>query len=260
MEGRRQRSVRLAQNFLRSRKLVERLVGESSIGPEDVVYEIGAGRGIITAELARRAGKVIAVEKDEGLARRLRERFRGSGNVEVVAKDFLECGIREREFKIFASIPYNATARIVRKVLHDRPNEACLIMQKEAARKFAGLPRETLFSLLAKPRFELRLLRELRRTDFDPVPEVDSVLLRVRRRPSPLLSKDDDAFYGEFVRFGFGRWKRHLRSAYKTVFTYTQWKRLSRDLRFPLDATPTELSFEQWLALYRGYIRLRSGK
>ena len=78
MEGRRHRSVRLAQNFLRSRKLVERLVGESSIGPEDVVYEIGAGRGIITAELARRAGKVIAVEKDEVLAQRLRERFRGS--------------------------------------------------------------------------------------------------------------------------------------------------------------------------------------
>jgi 23S rRNA (adenine-N6)-dimethyltransferase len=255
MERRRRRQVFLAQNFLRSPELVRRLVAMSSIGPGDVVYEIGPGGGIITAELARAAAKVVAIEKDPMLVRRLRERFRGVGNVEIIEKDFLRFSIRERDYKIFANIPYSITASLVRKILYapPAPSEAYLILQKEPARKFAGLPRETLFSLRAKPFFEFQIVAGLRRTDFDPAPDVDSVLLHIARRRAPVLRKEDAALYREFVRYGFGRWKRHLRSAFEPVFTYKQWKRLSRDLHFPLNATPTELTFEQWLGLFKAF-------
>lgn len=258
MRKRQQKRKFLAQNFLRNPALVHRLVESSSIGPHDVVYEIGPGRGIITAALARKAKKVVAIERDADLVRSLRERFRGGGNVEIIERDFLRFSVPEREYKIFASIPYNITADIVRKILYlpPAPGEAYLIMQKEPARKFSGCPKETLFSLLAKPSFEFRIVRELRRTDFAPVPDVDSVLLRIVHRRPPLLGKNDLGPYRDFVRYGFGRWKHHLRSAYKHVFTYKQWKHLSRDLNFPLNATPTELSFEQWLGLYRGFRQL----
>ena len=76
METRQHSQISLAQNVLRSAKLVHRLVGISTIGPSDTVYEIGAGNGIITAELARVAKQVIAIEKDPELVRLLRERFR----------------------------------------------------------------------------------------------------------------------------------------------------------------------------------------
>jgi len=83
--GKRQHSqISLAQNFLRSSKLVRRLVGMSTIGPSDTVYEIGAGNGIITASLASVAKYVIVIEKDPELVRRLRERFRSLDNVEIV--------------------------------------------------------------------------------------------------------------------------------------------------------------------------------
>lgn len=255
MEKRRRRKVFLAQYFLWSPGLVRRLVASSSIGPNDVVYEIGPGKGIITAELARTAKRVVAIEKDPKLVRRLRERFRGVGNIEIIEKDFLQFSIREREYKIFANIPYSMTASIVRKILYatPTPSEAYLILQKEPARKFAGRPRETLFSLLAKPFFEFQIVAELKRTDFEPVPKVDSVHLRIARLNAPLLRKEETALYSEFVQYGFGRWKRHLRSAFKHVFTYKQWKRLSQDLRFPLNATPTELTFEQWLGLFKAF-------
>ena len=262
METRQRKQISLAQNFLRSPKLVQRLVRMSEIGLSDTVYEIGPGNGIITAALASVAGRVIAVEKDPELVRRLRERFRPVENVEIVEKDFLNYSFRTRlgfravaDYKIFANIPYNRTAQIVRKILQDRSSrcEAYLIMQKEAAKKFAGSPRETLFSILAKPFFDFQILVQLKRTDFWPVPNVDSVLFSIKRRAKPLIDAQDMALYRDFVQYGFERWKPNLKLAYKNVFTYQQWKRLARDLGFPLNATPTELSLEQWLGLYEGF-------
>lgn len=244
--------ITLAQNFLRSSKLVRALLDVSSITANDLIYEIGPGRGIITAELVQIAQKVVAIEKDPGLARGLCQRFQGVGNVQIIAGDFLRYHIPDREYKIFANIPYNLTAEIMRKILYTFPvpNEAYLILQREAAEKFSGSPRETQFSVLAKPMFEFRTLRELRRTDFEPVPNVDSVLLRIKKRQTALVRSEDTFLYRRFVEYGFGTWKHSLKLIFKPVFSYEQWKRLSKDLCFPLDVIPSRLTFEQWLGLF----------
>jgi 23S rRNA (adenine-N6)-dimethyltransferase len=258
MEKRQRKQILLAQNFLKSPALARRIVEAGTIGPADLVYEIGAGTGILTAELARQAREVVAIEKDPGLCRRLRERFRSTTNVRIVECDFLRFRVPVRDYKIFGNIPYNITADIVRKLLYvpPIPSEAYLIMQREPARKFAGIPRETLFSVSAKPYFEFRIARTLRRTDFEPIPAVDSVQLHIRRRHIPLIQNIHAGPYRGFVRHGFTGWKKDLRTAYKHVFTYTQWKRLSKDLHFPIDATPTQLTFNQWLGLYHGFRQL----
>ena len=244
--------LRLAQNFLRSSDLVRSMLNVSSVAPGDTVYEIGPGRGIITAELAQIASQVIAVEKDAFLAAQLRRRFQDVRNVAIISEDFLRYQIQHRQYKIFANIPYNITADIIRKILYmpPFPTEAYLVMQKESAQKFSGSPYETQFSILAKPLFELQIVRELRRTDFEPVPHVDSVLLQIKRRPAPLLQKEDLSLYRSFVCYGFGRWKRSLKLVFEPVFTYPQWKHLSRELYFPLNATPSQLTFAQWLGLF----------
>jgi len=244
--------ITLAQNFLRSSKLVRQLVNSSSIGPGDTVYEIGPGRGIITAELARTTNKVIAIENDPQLVRQLDEKFRHVQNVEIIENDFLQYPIPDREYKIFANIPYNITAAIVRKILYSfpQPSEAYLVMQKEAAEKFSGSPKGTQFSILAKPIWKLQIINELRRTDFEPMPDVDSVLLHIKKRCSPLIQEKDTTLYRRFVRYGFGRWKKSLKLSFKPIFTYKQWTRLSKDLDFPVNATPSELTFEQWVGLF----------
>jgi len=246
------RQAVLAQNFLRSSKLVRSLLKMTSIQSSDIVYEIGPGGGIITAELAQIAHKVIAIEKDHMLARQLRGRFQRLDNVQIVVNDFLSYHIADRDYKIFASIPYNLTACIMRKILYasPMPSETYLIMQKEAAEKFSGSPKETQFSVLAKPLFDIRILRRLRRTDFEPMPSVDSVLLYIQKRHSTLVPKEDVFLYRRFVRYGFGTWKNNLKSTFKPIFTYEQWKRLSKDLCFPPNAIPSGLTFEQWLALF----------
>ena len=275
---RQENRIQLAQNFLTNERLVRRLVAYSGITSVDTVIDIGAGRGIITAELARYAKRVIAIEMDRRLAGILRERFRHRMNVEIVECDFLEYRAPPKvDLKVFASIPYSRTAAIVRKLLDSmHPVEAHLIMQREPARKFAGIPNETLFSLLAKPRFEFQIVHRLRRTDFHPIPEVDSVLLRIRRRETRCLelrsrtgiasSGNGDQKLGkrclswaEFVTFGFTRYKPNLRLAFKNVFTYRQWKHVAREQSFQINATATELNFDQWLGVYRSYLRQAGG-
>jgi 23S rRNA (adenine-N6)-dimethyltransferase len=252
MANKSNKQILLAQNFLRSSKLVRSLLDTSSIGSRDIVYEIGPGRGIITAELAQIAYKVIAIEKDRTLAQQLCQRFQDVDNVQIIANDFLMYHIYDREYKIFANIPYNITASIVRKIFYASPvpSEAYLIMQKEAAEKFSGRPHETQFSVLGKPLFDIQIIRELRRTDFEPVPNADSVLLHIKKRPSALVRKEDAFLYRSFVCYGFGRWKNSLKLSFKPVFTYQQWKHLSKNLHFPLNATPSDLTFEQWLGLF----------
>lgn len=244
--------ILLAQNFLRSSQLVRSLLSTSSIDGHDIVYEIGPGRGIITAELAQTARKVIAIEKDPILAWQLRKRLQDLDNVHIITDDFLQYQIHDREYKIFASIPYNITACIMRKILYTPPvpSEAYLVVQKEAAEKFSGKPNETQFSVLAKPLFDIEIIRELKRCDFEPVPNVDSVLLSIKKRPTSLVRKEDVLLYHRFVCYGFGTWKNNLKLIFRPIFTYQQWKRLSKDLHFPLDAIPSKLSFEQWLGLF----------
>jgi len=248
--------IRLAQNFFRDQKLVASIVANSSISKEDTVYEIGPGEGIITGELAERAGKVIAIEMDTTLAARLRNKFRESENVEIQEGDFLRYRIKERKYKIFSNIPFNITAEVVKTILFEEnsPEEAYLVVQKEAAGKFTGSSIETEVSVLAKPWFMLDVLHEFRRIDFEPVPSVDVVLLHIAKREQPLITSVNKHSYQKFVKFGFEAWKKDLKTAYKHVFTYEQWKRLSKNLSFPLKATPGELKFEQWLGLFEYFL------
>ena len=172
------------------------------------------------------------------------------------AVNLMRYRIKEKKYKIFSNIPFNLTAEVVKRILfgENSPSEAYLVLQKEAAGKFSGSPAETEVSVLAKPWFEFRILREFRRTDFEPVPSVDVVLLRIARRKQSLVSPANAQSYRKFVQFGFGAWKKDLKTAYKRVFTYEQWKRLSKNLSFPLKVVPTELTFEQWLGLFQYFL------
>lgn len=248
----------LAQNFLRSSSLVRQLINEIPLCNQDTVVEIGAGRGIITAELAQIARQVIAVEIDPVNVRILRQRFKSVVNVQIVAGDYLQYQVTEREYMLFGNIPFNRSAAILRKVLDVPPTplKACLVLQKEAAEKFAGSPYDTQFSVLAKARFTLRIVRDLHRTDFLPVPAVETVLLRIERRKEPLVLAEDRELYERFIRYGFGTWRHSLKSIFRNVFSYKQWKHLSRELGFALKATPTDLTFDQWLGLFIFYRRI----
>ena len=251
------RSIHYAQNFLKSRSLVERLLDRCDIGPNDVLYEIGPGKGIITECLAQRCRKVVAVEKDPVLASFLRARFAGTASVQLHQGDFLEYRLPRSPYKVFANIPFNITSAIVTRLTTAPvpPVDSYLIMQKEAAEKFLGEPHESLYSLLLKPCFTLELLHQFKRNDFAPGPRVDVVMLRLSKRGPPLLSRAEMPLFRDFVVYSFTAPHPSLRKSLKGVFTPRQFKILSNNLHMDFDATPTSLCFEQWLALFESLKR-----
>ena len=195
------------------------------------------------------------MEFDGALAEALRARFLNADRVTIVQSDFLRFRLPDVPFKVLGNIPFNRTAAIVRRVVQadPPPQDAWLVVQREAAERFAGRPcsRETLPSLLLKPWWQIEIARRLRRTDFDPPPSVDAVALWLARRTRPLVDRSDAADYRRFIRRCFGRDARSIRRCLRPEFTRIQIHRLSRDLRFDPSGPPHRLTFDHWLALFR---------
>jgi 23S rRNA (adenine-N6)-dimethyltransferase len=246
------RSVLYSQNFLKNQSLVDRLLDKCDIGLNDILYEIGPGKGIITVHLAQRCCQVIAIEKDPLLVNSLRHRIAGIANIRLHEGNFLEYRLPGGHYKVFANIPFNITSAIVTRLttISSPPDDAYLIMQKEAAERFLGDPQESLYSILLKPCFELELLHCFKRSDFVPAPRVDVVMLRLRKRGPPLVSCNEIALFRDFVVYSFTTPQPSLRCTFKNVFTSNQLKRLRKILNLDFDVTPTSLTFEQWLCLF----------
>jgi 23S rRNA (adenine-N6)-dimethyltransferase len=242
-----------SQHFLRSPGLVRRLVGEMKVAPGTLVLDIGAGTGAITQALAERGCRVVAVEKDARLYRSLRSRFVGRTNVECQHADALTFALPREPYVAVSNVPFSITAALVRRLLDAprAPESAWLIVQREAALKFAGVPHETMFSLLRKPLFTIDVARRLPREAFAPVPPVDVALLHVRSRAELLLPRRSMEAWRQFVRQGFRSGAGDVRTAMRPCFTWRQLVLLSRDLRFDLRAPPSALTFGQWLAMFR---------
>lgn len=172
---------RYSQNFLYSPKLVRRLVSQTNITRQDLVYDIGSGRGIITHALAQAARTVIAIELDQNLANLLKERFRPQRNVIVYAGNFMDVPLPQTSYKVFANIPFNMSSAIIGKLFNaPNPPEACyLIVQKQFADKL--LARRDNRSRRLTGQFQIQIIATLYPENFYPRPRVVSVLLSISR-------------------------------------------------------------------------------
>jgi 23S rRNA (adenine-N6)-dimethyltransferase len=249
-------SVLYSQNFLKDPCLVASLLHRLDIGSDDVVYEIGPGKGIITEQLALRYKQVVAIEKDPRLSALLLQKFADRPNVTIHSGDFLHYSLPRKPYKVFANIPFNITTAIVTRLTAAEypPEDAYLTMQKEAAEMFLGKPHELLRTILLKPWFEMEIIHRFKRQDFIPAPRVDVVMLRLRKRGPPLVHSADRQYFRDFVVHIFTNRQPKLGTTLKSIFTRQQLKYVKRELGFDLDVTPTSIPFEQWLNLF-GYFK-----
>lgn len=190
-----------SQNFLTDSKLIHRIVRLADIHGNDLVLEIGTGKGHLTEELCKRAGRVCSVEIDTKLMETARKRLAKYSNLELTPGDFLQYRLPVKgEYKVFANIPYFITTQIVEKLTQGNhpPTDIYLVMEKGAAKRFMGMPKETRKSLELKVWWEMKIVYLFRREDFHPKPSVDSVLIHFSRKGVPDLDRGQ---YQEFQKF-----------------------------------------------------------
>ena len=202
---------RLGQHFLRDARILARIADALEAGAGDTVVEIGPGPGGLTAELARRAGRVIAVEKDRDLARALVGRF---PNVVVAEGDALEMDWRVLAggpFLVAGNIPYNITSPLIDKALvPPRPARVVFLVQREVAERLAGTPGSADYGALTVGVQAVAQVERLLRVPagaFFPPPRVDSAVVRFTPLTRPRIEdRQVPAFRRTVVGlFGFRR-------------------------------------------------------
>jgi 23S rRNA (adenine-N6)-dimethyltransferase len=234
------------QHFLRSRAVVRSLVDEAAVYPGDLVVDVGAGQGILTAELLARGAEVLAVESDPALAALLRRRF--GPQAQVLEADARRLRWPWRPFLVVANLPFGGGTEILRGLLDDPGvplQRGEIVLQWEVAAKRAAVWPATLQGVVWGALYELELARRLPRTAFAPPPSVDAGVLRVVRRREPLVPPEDWAAYRAFVRRAF-----EARAPVRRVAPPRLVKRLALELGFSPDALPRDLDARQWAALF----------
>ena len=249
-----------SQNFLGRTVLVEHLVTRAGVSRADLVYDLGAGSGVLTSALAARARRVVAIERDPVLAARLRKRFARQPNVVVREVDIRDARLPRSDYLIVANPPFDMTSVVMNKLTNARvpPRDAYLVLQLEAAQRFAGRPRMSLVALLIAPWFAVRQIHRFRRSDFSPEPSVEAVFVHLHKRGPPLLPMCERSRFGDFATALFTPRTTSFGESVQRVLGRRAAAHLMREARVDPRATPTRIPLSTWLSLYEAFTALPS--
>lgn len=216
-------SKKLGQNFLVNPSVCPRMAEACGATPESGVLEIGPGIGVLTRELAERAGQVVAIELDDRLPPVLAETLSGQDNVEIVQGDCLKLDLAaliaekfgDREVAVCANLPYYITSPIIMSLLESRlpVTNITVMVQKEAAQRLCaqvGTREAGAVTLAVQYYAEAETLFTVSRGSFLPAPNVDSAVIRLTVRKEPPCRVRDEKVLFRLIRAGFGQRRKTL--------------------------------------------------
>ena len=202
---------RLGQHFLIDREVLQLITSTAELTSTDIIMEIGPGLGILTKELARQAGRVIAVELDNKLAALLKQTLASFDNVTIINEDILHIDPatllpEPSAYKVVANLPYYITSPVLRHFLEAsvKPETMIVMVQKEVAEAIVAEPgQRSVLSISVQFYGKPGIVSFVPAQSFHPAPEVDSAILRIDVYPQPAVAVTDKRGFFELVRAGF---------------------------------------------------------
>ena len=180
------------QHFMTDFRILGRIVSAAGIQPQDTVLEIGAGSGLLTRELAKRAKMVIAIEIDRGLEGELMNNLRGVGNVELVFGSALET-LKKRQSvfdRIVSNIPYSISEPLIQELVYLDFRSAVLTLPRPFAWRLKAKPGDKGFSrlsIIAGEFFEIEILFDIPKDSFSPRPKTPSLAVSLKPKDKKSL-------------------------------------------------------------------------
>ncbi len=226
----------LGQNFLVDPRVQERIVAATAVTATDVVVEIGAGLGALTARMLPSAGKLIAIERDARLAAILRAELGLAPNLEIVEGDALEVDLAAiaraagRPLVVVGNLPYVVTSPVIFATIAAAAggqvvDRAIFMVQKEVAQRMLSPPGSRDYgrlSVMVQQAAEAEMLFHVGAGAFLPPPAVTSTVVRLRPRTRPLVEVSDPSLFERVVREAFGTRRKMLRRALEPAFGATR--------------------------------------
>jgi len=218
----------LGQNFLVDANIRDRIVEACDLSPSDMVVEIGPGLGALTARLAEKGQLVLALEYDRGLHELLTAGPPGRNVIPILGDarradfDALAAthtdglyGSRGRPYKLVGNLPYYLTGSLLWRLVTERINASLMVfmLQAEAAGRLLAAPGDHDYGALTvavQYLYRPEAVRRVPRTVFLPVPEVDSVVVRLAKRDVPPVKVPDEALFFQLVRASFANRRKKL--------------------------------------------------
>ncbi len=268
MERQKQTSSRpkksLGQNFLVSKGVAGKIVDAVSPERDELIFEIGPGRGALTVPLGKTGARIVAYEIDEALAVKVREKCGELGGVEIIVADIRdvdldrEASVRNKTaYKLVGNIPYHLTGTI----LTDLPRwrgcaGAVLMVQREVGERVMAAPGERRCGILTvylQSYFEVTKVARIRPGSFRPSPKVESVVLKFVPKDSPAFPTQEESFLS-FLKLCFSQRRKKLKHVFRDSLGIKDASTLVRIVErvgVDLEKRPEELELDDWFRLYR---------
>ena len=252
----------LGQNFLISPRVVEAIALAGDIKPEEVVIEIGPGKGVLTRALLDAGARVRAIEKDDRLIPILADQFKteiAEERLELIHGDIMDMdfdastrAIKE-PYKVIANIPYYITGTLIRSFLSSehKPANMVLMVQKEVANRIIARDgKESILSLSVKAYAQPELVMNVSRGNFFPIPNVDSAVIKLSDIQNPFANGAAEKRFFEVVKAGFSQKRKKLSSNLEKVWpTKEDLLKIFERLSIDKNARAEDLSLKTWLSL-----------
>lgn len=254
-----QNNKSLGQHWLKDRDVLAAVADEAQLTSDDTVLEVGPGLGTLTSELLRQSGSVIAVEFDAALARKLPGQFPGK-NLTVVNEDILRYDLSRLPagYKVVANVPYYITSKIIERLMtaENKPSVVVILVQKEVAERVAAHPGNmSILAVSAQIYATARLGIEVPKDYFTPPPKVDSQVIVLESRTTPLVRQSDERVFFRVVKAGFSSKRKKLRSSISAGLALDKAKTdiLLASADINPDDRAEDLSIDDWLRLMAQY-------
>lgn len=241
----------LGQNFLNNKKYINELIDCLDIKENELIIEIGPGKGFVTDEILKRTKYLILIEKDDSLIPYLTEKF--NSEVKIIHQDVLEVIFSDitsnKPYKVIGSLPYNISKKIIYNLLRNthKPSQISLIIQKEVAKEYsAKAPKASLLSNFATLYSDVKLSKVVPSIYFTPKPKVDGQMITFTNISQKYEDIND---LWKFIRIGFSSPRKILASNLKV---YGKDKVIAGlvELKMSEKARASEMTQSQWLELY----------
>jgi len=260
---------RLGQNFLIDTGVLETIITAADLTPDDTVVEVGPGLGILTSELVKKAGNVIAVEVDKNLAAALAEALLPAHNLTVINDNILNLdpaelirghAVTEGNYRVVANLPYHIASPIMRHFLETslKPAIMVIMVQKEVAQSIVAEPGDmSLLSIGVQIYGKPVIIDSVPPQSFYPPPKVESAIVRIDVYPEPKIEITNITRFFEIVRAGFSTRRKQLRNSLSAGLQLppTETAELLNKAGISPQRRPQTLSIEEWAKVCQTFNR-----
>ena len=255
----------LGQHFLADTRIAGRILDAADLSPDDVIVEIGPGRGVLTKRMVNRVNRVVAVELDGELAEALPSRLDFPVNLTCVKADARDVDLTEliapdTSYKVVANLPYYAANPIIRRLLESEPKPDILVVmvQQEVAKNMVAQPGDMgILSVATQFYARVKMVCSVSPKSFRPSPKVTSAVVRLDVLPAPAVDVASEEGFFTVVRAGFAAPRKQLRNSLSQGLGIEPivGGRVLEEAGIDATRRPQTLDIPEWASIYQVWVK-----